>query len=262
MAEARLDAEIVARGLCSGRERARAEIEAGHVTVNGRPASKPSQKVAESDVIELSEAFDYVSRGAKKLLGALEAFHISPEGLVCLDCGASTGGFTEVLLRHGARKVYAVDVGHGQLAEKLQRDPRVVNMEGTNVRSLALSSFDPAPELITADLSFISLALVLPVLRGLLGESGRVVCLVKPQFEAGRGKVGKKGVVRDPAVHEEVLRGFVSNAEASGFAVLGLEVSPLRGPEGNIEFLAYLGASGSSAALDITGLVSRARRSE
>ncbi len=262
MAEARLDAEIVARGLCSGRERARAEIEAGHVTVNGRPASKPSQKVAESDVIELSEAFDYVSRGAKKLLGALEAFHISPEGLVCLDCGASTGGFTEVLLRHGAKKVYAVDVGHGQLAEKLKRDPRVVNMEGTNVRSLALSSFDPAPELITADLSFISLALVLPVLRGLLGESGRVVCLVKPQFEAGRGKVGKKGVVRDPAVHEEVLRGFVSNAEASGFAVLGLEVSPLRGPEGNIEFLAYLGASGSSAALDITGLVSRARRSE
>ncbi|MCR5648205.1 MAG: TlyA family RNA methyltransferase [Oscillospiraceae bacterium] len=262
MAEARLDAELVARGLCSGRERARAEIEAGHVTVNGRPASKPSQKVAESDVIELSEAFDYVSRGAKKLLGALEAFHISPEGLVCLDCGASTGGFTEVLLRHGARKVYAVDVGHGQLAEKLKRDPCVVNMEGTNVRSLALSSFDPAPELITADLSFISLALVLPVLRGLLGESGRVVCLVKPQFEAGRGKVGKKGVVRDPAVHEEVLRGFVSNAEASGFAVLGLEVSPLRGPEGNIEFLAYLGASGSSAALDITGLVSRARRSE
>ena len=262
MAEARLDAELVARGLCSGRERARAEIEAGHVTVNGRPTSKPSQKVAESDVIELSEAFDYVSRGAKKLLGALEAFHISPEGLVCLDCGASTGGFTEVLLRHGARKVYAVDVGHGQLAEKLKRDPRVVNMEGTNVRSLALSSFDPAPELITADLSFISLALVLPVLRGLLGESGRVVCLVKPQFEAGRGKVGKKGVVRDPAVHEEVLRGFVSNAEASGFSVLGLEVSPLRGPEGNIEFLAYLGASGSSAALDITGLVSRARRSE
>jgi 23S rRNA (cytidine1920-2'-O)/16S rRNA (cytidine1409-2'-O)-methyltransferase len=262
VAEARLDAELVARGLCSGRERARAEIEAGHVTVNGRPASKPSQKVAESDVIELSEAFDYVSRGAKKLLGALEAFHISPEGLVCLDCGASTGGFTEVLLRHGAKKVYAVDVGHGQLAEKLKRDPRVVNMEGTNVRSLALSSFDPAPELITADLSFISLALVLPVLRGLLGESGRVVCLVKPQFEAGRGKVGKKGVVRDPAVHEEVLRGFVSNAEASGFAVLGLEVSPLRGPEGNIEFLAYLGASGSSAALDITGLVSRARRSE
>ena len=181
MAEARLDAELVARGLCSGRERARAEIEAGHVTVNGRPASKPSQKVAESDVIELSGAFDYVSRGAKKLLGALEAFHISPEGLVCLDCGASTGGFTEVLLRHGARKVYAVDVGHGQLAEKLQRDPRVVNMEGTNVRSLALSSFDPAPELITADLSFISLALVLPVLHGLLGESGRVVCLVKPQ---------------------------------------------------------------------------------
>lgn len=262
MAEARLDAELVARGLCSGRERARAEIEAGHVTVNGRPASKPSQKVAEGDVIELSEAFDYVSRGAKKLLGALEAFHISPEGLVCLDCGASTGGFTEVLLRHGAKKVYAVDVGHGQLAEKLQRDPRVVNMEGTNVRSLVLSSFDPAPELITADLSFISLALVLPVLRGLLGESGRVVCLVKPQFEAGRGKVGKKGVVRDPAVHEEVLHGFVSNAEASGFAVLGLEVSPLRGPEGNIEFLAYLGASGSSAALDITGLVSRARRSE
>lgn len=262
MAEARLDAELVARGLCSGRERARSEIEAGHVAVNGRPASKPSQKVAESDVIELSEAFDYVSRGAKKLLGALEAFHISPEGLVCLDCGASTGGFTEVLLRHGAKRVYAVDVGHGQLDEKLRCDPRVVNMEGTNVRSLALSSFDPAPELITADLSFISLALVLPVLRGLLGESGRVVCLVKPQFEAGRGKVGKKGVVRDPAVHEEVLRGFVSNAEASGFAVLGLEVSPLRGPEGNIEFLAYLGASGSTAALDITGLVSRAHRSE
>lgn len=262
MAEARLDAELVARGLCSGRERARSEIEAGHVTVNGRPAAKPSQKVTESDEIELSEGFDYVSRGAKKLLRALEVFGVSPEGLVCLDCGASTGGFTEVLLRHGAKKVYAVDVGHGQLAEKLKSDPRVVNMEGTNVRSLVPASFDPAPELITADLSFISLSLVLPVLRGLLDERGRVVCLVKPQFEAGRGKVGKKGVVKDPAVHAEVLRGFVENARESGFAALGLDVSPVRGPEGNIEFLALLGASGDTAALDITGLVKRAHGSE
>ena len=152
MAESRLDAELVARGLCSGRERARSEIEAGHVLVNGRPAAKPSQKVTKSDDIELEGAFDYVSRGAKKLLKALEVFGVSPEGLVCVDCGASTGGFTEVLLRRGAKKVYAVDVGHGQLAESLGADPRVVNMEGTNVRSLVPASFDQAPELITADL--------------------------------------------------------------------------------------------------------------
>ena len=262
MAESRLDAELVARGLCSGRERACSEIEAGHVLVNGRPAAKPSQKVTEADDIALEGAFDYVSRGAKKLLKALDAFAFSPEGLVCLDCGASTGGFTEVLLRHGAKKVYAVDVGHGQLAESLRADPRVVNMEGTNVRSLVPGSFDPAPELITADLSFISLSLVLPVLRPLLGDGGRAICLVKPQFEAGRGKVGKKGVVKDHAVHEEVLRGFCTSAAESGFTVLGLDVSPVRGPEGNVEFLAFLGVTGEPAALDINGLVKRARGSE
>ena len=261
MSEARLDAEMVARGLCSGRERARSEIEAGHVTVNGRKAVKASQRVSPEDTIELSEFFDYVSRGAKKLLRAFEAFGISPEGLVCADCGASTGGFTQVLLRHGASRVYAIDVGRGQLAQLLRDDPRVVSMEETNVRTLTPELFDRVPQLITADLSFISLSLVLPVLRVLLADGGRVICLVKPQFEAGRGRVGKKGVVKDAAVHEEVLRGFCSCAEENGFTLLGLDVSPIRGPEGNIEFLALLGTSGESLAPDIPALVKLAHAS-
>lgn len=262
MTNARLDSELVSRGLCTGRERARSEIEAGHVKVNGRSATKSSQKVFPEDVIEVTDAFDYVSRGAKKLLRALDAFGVSPEGLVCADCGASTGGFTEVLLRRGAAKVYAIDVGHDQLAQALRSDSRVINMENTNVRDLTLSMFDPVPELFTADLSFISLSIVIPVLRGLLGENGQLICLVKPQFEAGRGKVGKKGVVKEPAVHEEVLREFISCAEKNGLSVLGLDVSPIRGPEGNIEFLAYLSVNGNGFVPDITKLVRTAHDME
>ncbi len=261
MSEARLDAEMVARGICPGRDRARSEIEAGNITVNGKTAAKASQRVSPEDVIELSGGFDYVSRGAKKLLSALEIFGVSPEGLVCADCGASTGGFTQVLLRRGAAKVYAIDVGRGQLAQILRDDPRVVCMEETNVRTLTPEAFDTPPRLVTADLSFISLGLVLPVMRRFIADGGSVICLVKPQFEAGRGKVGKKGVVKDAAVHGEVLRAFCACAEENGFAVRGLGVSPIRGPEGNIEFLALLGTSGESVPPDIPALVKLAHAS-
>jgi len=196
--------------------------------------------------VESIEGLDYVSRGGLKLEKALDYFDISPEGLICLDCGASTGGFTDCLLKRGARKVYAIDVGYGQLAWTLRNDERVITMERTNIRYVTPEMLGEKPELATLDLSFISLGLVLPVVRSLMVETCQVICLIKPQFEAGKGKVGKKGVVKDPDVHIEVLNTFIENAEKSGFVVNGITYSPVKGPKGNIEYLAKLISTQSS----------------
>ena len=183
---------------------------------------------------------EYVSRGGQKLEKALEFFSISPEGKVCMDCGASTGGFTDCLLQKSAKLVYAIDVGYGQLAWTLRNNKQVVTMERTNIRYVTPDMLEEKPELAVIDVSFISLALVLPVVKKLMVEKCEAVCLIKPQFEAGKGKVGKKGVVRDPTIHKEVLDAFIDNAENSGFNVKGITYSPLKGPKGNIEYLGWL----------------------
>jgi len=213
----------------------------------------------------LFEGLEYVSRGGQKLEKALGFFGISPEKMVCLDSGASTGGFTDCLLKKGAKLVYAIDVGYGQLAWSLRNDERVVTMERTNIRYVTPDMLEAKPQLAVLDLSFISLALVLPVVRKLLTDSCQAVCLIKPQFEAGKGKVGKKGVVRDPAVHKEVLDTFFNNAENSGFVVRGLTFSPIKGPKGNIEYLGWLAGLGSvdqgaSCQIDIGKLVSESHK--
>jgi len=186
----------------------------------------------------------FVSRGGKKIEKALDHFGIDPRGLVVMDVGASTGGFTDCLLRRGASKVYSIDVGYGQLAWSLRQDPRVRCMERTNIRYVTAGQLEEPPSLCVIDVSFISLRLVLPVVYSLLTDDGRVACLIKPQFEAGKGKVGKKGVVRDPALHLEVLENFIENAHTAGFAVKNVTFSPIKGPEGNIEFLGYLDKRG------------------
>ncbi len=257
MKKTRLDQLVFDRGLTPSRERARSSIMAGLVYVNGQKEIKPGAAFPEDAAVELrGDAIPYVSRGGLKLEKAVRVFDLDPSGFVCADCGASTGGFTDVLLKNGAARVYAVDVGYGQLAWELRRDPRVVCLERTNVRYLTHEQIPEELDLAVMDLSFISLRLVLPAVYGLLKERGRAVCLVKPQFEAGREKVGKKGVVRDPAVHEEVLRGFLRFSAEAGFALLGLDYSPIRGPEGNIEYLACLEKNGESrATADVTALV-------
>lgn len=242
----RLDEALLARGLAESRSQARALVMAGAVRVGGRVVDKPGMPLPEG-VLEVAGGGRFVSRGGEKLARALERFSIAPVGLACADLGASTGGFTDCLLQSGAARVYAVDVGYGQLHWKLRQDPRVVVIERQNARYL-----EGLPEpvaLIVADLSFISLALILPVMRRLLAPDGRAVTLVKPQFEAGREAVGKGGVVRDPATHRAVLARFSATARREGFAVLGLIASPLRGPAGNVEFLADLRLA---AAEDLT----------
>jgi len=241
MKKQRLDRLVFERGLAESRERARTSIMAGLVFVDGRRMDKPGTAVSPDSVIELrGETLPYVSRGGLKLEKALRVFPCSPAGKLCVDCGASTGGFTDVLLQNGAAKVYAVDVGYGQLDWRLRNDPRVVCMERTNVRYLSREQIPETLDLAVMDLSFISLRLVLPPVFSLLHEGGEVICLIKPQFEAGREKVGKKGVVRDEAVHLEVMRAFSAYSSAAGFALLGADYSPIRGPEGNIEYLGYL----------------------
>lgn len=237
----RLDKFLVENGLVSGRARAREMILSGKVLVDGFPVKKPASMVHRDCSIEVADkGQEWVSRGAWKLLQALDSFGVSVEGRSCVDIGASTGGFTEVLLQKGAKKVYAVDVGYGQLAWKLRNDPRVIVMERTNARDLSPGSFEGV-SLVTVDVSFISLRHILPVVDVLLEKEGLCISLVKPQFEAGREKVGKKGVVRDRAVHEEVLRSLCAFLlDVTGLAVAGIDVSPLLGPEGNREFLLYL----------------------
>ncbi len=245
----RLDLLLVERGLAESRERARALVMAGLVTADGRRADKAGMPVPLEAVLEVKEGLPYVSRGGLKLAGALAAFGLAPRvaGVVALDAGASTGGFTDVLLQAGAARVYAADVGRGQLAWRLQTDPRVVVMDGVNVRHL-----DALPEpvgLVTADLAFISLSLVMPAFLRVSRPDAWMVLLVKPQFEAGRAEVGKGGVVRDPAVHRAVLARLVAEWLALGLTVAGLAPSPVRGPAGNVEFLAYLERARPEAAL-------------
>lgn len=235
----RADAALVARGLAPSRERARALILEGLATVNGMPIDKPARKVTGDDVLAVTgDALPYVSRGGLKLEKALRTFGVDVDGLVCVDVGASTGGFTDVLLRNGASRVYAVDVGTAQLHESLRNDPRVTSMERVNARTLTRSMFPVPPVLAVMDVSFISIRLILPALFGLLGAEGRVISLVKPQFEAGRSRVGKGGIVSKPETHRQVLREIVDFAPSLGWRVDGLDFSPIAGGDGNIEFLA------------------------
>ena len=213
----------------------------GVVFVNGQRMLKPGVPLDPESSIEVrGDTLRWVSRGGLKLEKALRVFDYDPTGKICIDCGASTGGFTDVLLQNGAKRVYAVDVGYGQLAWKLRSDPRVVNLERTNARYLTPEQIPEKPDLAVSDLAFISIRLVLPAVSALLKPEADVICLIKPQFEAGREKVGKKGVVRDAATHLEVLESFIGYFPAAGFTLLGLDYSPIRGPEGNIEYLARL----------------------
>ena len=237
----RLDVVLVERGLCDSRSKAQALIMSGEVYVNGQKSDKAGTPVEDEAVVELrGNPCPYVSRGGLKLEKALRDFGVDPTGFVCSDSGASTGGFTDCLLQKGAKKVFAIDVGYGQLAWSIRQDPRVVCMERTNIRYVTHEQIPEEMDVAVADLSFISLRLILGAVGALLKPEGEMVCLVKPQFEAGKDKVGKKGVVRDPAVHAEVLREFLRYAPECGFGVRGLDFSPIRGPEGNIEYLAWL----------------------
>lgn len=238
----RLDVLLVERGFAETRTKAQAVIMSGMVYVSGQKADKPGMSFEETSEIEVrGAACPYVSRGGLKLEKALRDFGVDPTGYVCSDSGASTGGFTDCLLQQGAKKVFAIDVGYGQLDWKIRSDPRVVVMERTNVRYVTPEQLGEPLDLSVVDVSFISLRIVLPVIKTFLKENaGQVLCLIKPQFEAGKEKVGKKGVVRDPAVHKEVLDDFVSLTKEIDFKILGLTFSPVKGPEGNIEFLAHL----------------------
>lgn len=237
----RLDVLLTERGLIESRQKAQAIIMSGEVFVNDQRVDKPGTAIDNEANIEVrGNTLRYVSRGGLKLEKAMATFPIQLDGTICADIGASTGGFSDCMLQNGAAKVYAVDVGYGQFAWKLRSDPRVVCMERTNARYLTHEQVPDELDFASIDVSFISLRLILPAVCGLLKEDGHVACLVKPQFEAGREKVGKKGVVRDPAVHLEVLEQFLINAKESGFTVLGITYSPIRGPEGNIEYLGFL----------------------
>ena len=237
----RLDLLLTEKGLCDSRSRAQAIIMSGEVYVDGQKCDKAGTAVDRNAVIEVrGNSCPYVSRGGLKLEKAMRDFGIDPTGYVCSDSGASTGGFTDCLLQRGASKVYAIDVGYGQLAWRIRTDPRVVCMERTNIRYVTLDMIGQPLDLSVVDVSFISLKLVLPAIQALLKPTGQVVCLIKPQFEAGKDKVGKKGVVRDPAVHAEVLQAFLALAQSLHFTVKNLTYSPVKGPEGNIEFLGHL----------------------
>ena len=237
----RLDVELVDRGLVQSRERAKVVIMEGLVYVNGQKSDKAGTPVKEDDRIEVrGETLRYVSRGGKQLATAMQVFPVVLEGCTCMDIGASTGGFTDCMLQNGAVKVYAVDVGYGQLAWSLRTDERVVNLERTNIRYITEEQVPQPVDFISVDVSFISLTLVLPVAHRLLKDGAQMVCLVKPQFEAGKDKVGKKGVVRDPQIHREVIRKVIDCAAELGFWVRGLDFSPIKGPEGNIEYLLFL----------------------
>ncbi len=241
MKKQRLDQLVFDLGYAESRERAKTTIMSGLVFVNGQRVDKPGTAVDPEARIEVrGEAIPFVSRGGFKLDKALKVFPVDPAGKVCIDCGASTGGFTDVLLQHGAAKVYAVDVGYGQLAWKLRTNDRVVNLERTNLRYVSPEQIPEPIDLAVMDVSFISIRLVIPAVKALLKPDADYICLIKPQFEAGREEVGKKGVVRDPAVHEQVVLGILEFARQSGFTVMGLDYSPIKGPEGNIEYICHL----------------------
>ena len=234
----RLDAAVFEQGFCDSREKAKTLIMAGVVYVNNQKADKPGMQIKDDDSIEVrSNPLKYVSRGGLKLEKAMSSFDIKLDGLVCADIGASTGGFTDCMLQNGAKKVYSIDVGYGQLAWKLRTDPRVVNMERTNFRYVTKEQLPDELSFASVDVSFISLSLIVPVMRTLMRNDAYAVCLIKPQFEAGRDKIGKKGVVRDKSVHIEVVDNIIGMMLNNGFSVSGLDYSPVKGPEGNIEYL-------------------------
>ena len=240
----RLDVLLVNRGLAPSREKAKTMIMEGNVFVNNNREDKAGSRFPEDCQIEVrGKTLQYVSRGGLKLEKAMTHFGITLEGKICMDIGASTGGFTDCMLQNGAQKVYAVDVGYGQFAWKLRQDERVVCMEKTNIRYVTPEQIGDPLDFASVDVSFISLTKVLGPAKELLKEDGQMVCLIKPQFEAGREKVGKKGVVRDKSVHEEVIEKVITFALETGFSIYNLEYSPIKGPEGNIEYLVYIGRS-------------------
>ena len=237
----RLDLALFARGFAESREKAKALIMAGQVYVNGQKAQKSGDTVKDADVLEVrGEKMPYVSRGGYKLEKAVAAFALNLSDCVCMDIGASTGGFTDCMLQNGAKKVYAIDVGYGQLAWSLRSDKRVVNLERTNFRYVTREQVPEEIDFASVDVAFISLRLIVPVMHELLKADGQAVCLIKPQFEAGREHVDKKGVVRDRAVHETVVRELCAFLLESGFSLLHLDYSPIKGPQGNIEYLIHI----------------------
>ena len=255
----RLDLLLVSRGLVSGRDRAKELIAQGQVLADGKPATKAAQKYSDNVALEiLNDAAHFVSRAAHKLDGALNAFGIDLKGRVVLDVGASTGGFTQCALERGAKHVYAVDVGTGQLAAALRQDERVSNLEQTDIRLLTPERLPEVPDFAACDVSFISLRLVLPAIAALLSPTGEAVVLIKPQFEAGRADVGRGGLVKDPKVHLRVLREMVETFKLNGFTVVDLTVSPIHGGDGNIEFLAWLRRDGQEKLPDLDALVRQA----
>lgn len=258
MTRRRADVALAEEGFFASREQAKAAIMAGRVSVGGEPVRKAGQAIDEGSVLEVTPAPEYVSRGGHKLAGALDRFGLDVSGLRALDVGASTGGFTDCLLKRGAVSVTAVDVGYGQLAWSLRNDPRVTVVERTNIRHVD-GDLPGAPfDLAVVDVSFVGLAKVLPSVGALLGLRAEVLALVKPQFEAGKERVGKRGVVRDERVHADVLRDVLDQASSAGWAVLGATWSPITGPEGNIEFWARLSRGGASVHVDVERLVSEA----
>ena len=255
----RLDVLMVEKGLEQSRERAKALIMSGIVYVGGQKADSPGQYYPEDSEIEVrGKKLPFVSRGGLKLQKAIEYFGIDPKDKVVMDIGASTGGFTDCLLQHGAKKVYAVDVGYGQLAWSIRTDPRVVCMERCNIRYVTPEQIGEPLDMAVTDVSFISLKLVLPVAKSLMHGNGEAVALIKPQFEAGKEKVGKKGVVRDPKVHQEVIQEILDFSKGIGFGIKGLTFSPIKGPEGNIEFLVYLSCRGESVEFSAEDVVRQA----
>lgn len=261
MSGRRADIELVSRGLFPSREQARAAILAGEIKVDGRPVLKAGETLGPDAVIECAERPRYVSRGGSKLAGALEAFDFDVSGMRALDVGASTGGFTDCLLQHGAASVVALDVGYGQLAWSLRTDARVTVVERTNIRAADPSALGAPFDLVVVDVAFIGFAAVLLHLLAMAGDRGQVMGLVKPQFEAGKGRVGKKGVVRDPAVHVSVLDAVAHAVDDAGWVVRGTTFSPLKGPEGNIEFWVWLAATGEPASTNAADVVSAAHAS-
>ena len=252
MIKKRLDVYLTENNMVASRSMAQSIIMAGEVYINNQKASKAGETVTGEEKIEIrSKTLKYVSRGGLKLEKAMSSFGISLNNKICMDIGASTGGFTDCMLQNGAEKVYSVDVGYGQLAWKLRQDERVINMERTNIRYLTEERLSDRPSFFSVDVSFISLKLVLPVAYKLTSDDCQGVCLIKPQFEAGREKVGKKGVVRDKAVHFEVIKNVLEFTRETGFVVCGLDYSPIKGPEGNIEYLMYISKKGEDINPDI-----------
>ncbi len=253
----RLDVLVFEKGLAPSREKAKAMIMEGLIFVDGNREDKVGAQIDEAALIEVhGEVMPYVSRGGLKLEKAMKEFNIDLSDMVCMDIGASTGGFTDCMLQNHAAKVFSVDVGYGQFAWKLRQDERVVCMEKTNIRYVTPEQIGELLDFASCDVSFISLTKVLPTAIELLKEDGTMVCLIKPQFEAGKEKVGKKGVVRDPQVHREVIESVLLFAQSIGFGVLGLSFSPIKGPEGNIEYLCYLKKGAESLSYDIASIVS------